>query len=396
MNKKDIAGIRKQFKLHNDLLTIHDIFHVYITKDSSDIYHQQITSFELLEDEQKELFMTNFKKVLSGQLDQKLFELKFRRDDEDDSPFILHQGLTCGNREEWTEQMLKVVEKMLADKQYEMDLVVTFIRGEYLQSMKPIGEDESSRDTVQAHPFILCSVNQTEEPKKELLFDYIGKEFKYNVMVDPIINLKKPVAGFLYPTIQDQAQDVNHVLYSAGKENDLNEHFIENVLQAEDIVTAEEDKFVFEEVVKDVAGDQMNTATLSSVYDEIQQLVEAHEENDEPVSKLDTKDVESVLTNSGIQDVSTEKIESTVKDMTDDETYEFKTQNIVPKYTSKSIKIETKAADLKVSPQNLKYIRQVNLNGKLCLVLELDENAVIDGFEMIPEVLYEKADDEDE
>src|SRR5699024_9125459 len=151
-----------------------------------------------------------------------------------------------------------------------------------------------------------------------------------------------------------------------------------------DIVTAAVDKFVFDEVVKDVAGEQMNTATLSSVTDETQQPVEAHKANNEPVSKLDSYDMASVLTNSGIHDVSTEKIESTVRNTTDDETDEFKTQNIVPKYTSKSIKIETKAADLKVSPQNLKYIRQVNLNGKLCLVLELDENAVIDGFEMIP------------
>jgi len=51
-------------------------------KESSDIYHQQSLPFELLEEEQKELFMDNFKKVLSGQLDEKLFELKFERDVE--------------------------------------------------------------------------------------------------------------------------------------------------------------------------------------------------------------------------------------------------------------------------------------------------------------------------
>ncbi|MUV37656.1 hypothetical protein JNUCC1_01462 [Lentibacillus sp. JNUCC-1] len=129
MNKKDIADIRKQFKLNNDLLKIHDIFNVYIMKESSEVYHQQSTSFELLEDEQKELFMANFKKVLTGQLDQKLFELKFQRDVEDSSQLILHQGLLSDDREAWTDEMLRLVEKMLTDKQYDMDVVLTFIRG---------------------------------------------------------------------------------------------------------------------------------------------------------------------------------------------------------------------------------------------------------------------------
>lgn len=62
MNKKDIANIRKQFKLNNDLLKIHEIFNVYIMKESSDIYHYQSMPFEMLEEEQKELFMGNFKK----------------------------------------------------------------------------------------------------------------------------------------------------------------------------------------------------------------------------------------------------------------------------------------------------------------------------------------------
>ncbi len=367
-------------------------------KESSEIYHQQTSSFELLEDEQKELFMSNFKKVLTGQLDQKLFDLKFQRDVENSSQLILHQGLLSDDTEEWTGHMLRLVEKMLHEKQYEMDIVVTFIRGEYMKPMKRRNEEteQSERDAVYSHPFILCSMNRTQDPKKELLFDYIEKEFKYNFVVDPVINLKAPISGFLFPTIRDHAADVNHVLYSAGKANELNYHFIEDVLNASDIMTAEEDKFVFEEIVKNVAGDQMNTATLSNVYDEIHRVIEEHEEDEtDDVSKLDYRDVEQVLKHSGIEDVDTEKVEKAFKTVIDDENYELKAENIVPKYTSKSIKIQTKVADIKVSPQDLRYVRQVHLNGKLCLMIEVEENTVIEGFEMIPEALFEKAKNDD-
>ncbi|MFD2759713.1 DUF4317 domain-containing protein [Lentibacillus juripiscarius] len=397
MDKNDIANIRKQFKVDNDLLEIHDIFNVYIMKESSDIYHHQSVPFEMLEQEQKELFMDNFKKVLSGQLDEKLFELKFQRDAENNSQLILHQALLSNDTEEWKGQMLKLVEKMLKDKQYEMDIVVTFIRGEYMKPMKRQSEEaeESERDTVYSNPFILCSMNKTQDPKKELLFDYVEKEFKYNIVVDPIINLKAPISGFLFPSITDSAADVNHVLYSAGKKNEPSYHFIEEVLNAEEIMTAAQDKLVFEEIVKNVAGDQaINTSTLSNVYDEIHRVVEENEEEDVP--KLDYKDVENVLTSSGIEDVNTEKVESAFKTVLDDERYEFKATNVVPKYDSKSIKIETKIANISISPQDLRYVRQVHFSGKRYLMMEVDENAVIEGFEMIPEALFQKAPEDEE
>src|SRR5690625_7385477 len=122
--------------------------------------------------------------------------------------------------------MLHLVEKMLKDKQYEMDIIITFIRGEYRKPMKRQSEEseESERNTVYSHPFILCSMNKTLDPKKELLFDYVEKECKYNIVVDPIITLKAPISGFLFPTITDNATNVNHILSSTSKTNDLNNY----------------------------------------------------------------------------------------------------------------------------------------------------------------------------
>ncbi|WP_010529993.1 DUF4317 domain-containing protein [Lentibacillus jeotgali] len=397
MDKQDISNIRKQFKVDNDLLNIHDIFNVYIMKESSEIYHHQSMPFEMLEQDQQELFMENFKKVLSGKMDEKLFELTFQRDVENNSQLLLHQGLLSNDSKEFNEQMLRLVEKMLKDKQYEHDMVVTFIRGEYMKPMKRQSEEaeDSDRDTVYSNPFILCSVNKTQDPKKELLFDYAEKEFKYNIVVDPIINLKAPISGFLFPSITDNAADVNHVLYSAGKKNELNYHFIEDVLNAEEMMTAEQDKLVFEEIVKNVAGDQpINTSTLSNVYEEINRVVEESEEEDRPA--LDVRDVENVLTTSGIEGVNTEKVEAAFKTVIDDERHEFKANNVIPKYNSKSIKIETKIANIAISPQDLRHVRQVHFNGKRYLMMEVEENTVIEGFEMIPEALTQKAPENEE
>lgn len=66
MNKKDIANIRKQFKMNNDLLRITDMFNVYVMKESSDIFHYQSQPFGMLDQDQQELFLHNFKKLLAG------------------------------------------------------------------------------------------------------------------------------------------------------------------------------------------------------------------------------------------------------------------------------------------------------------------------------------------
>ncbi|RKQ29692.1 DUF4317 domain-containing protein [Oceanobacillus halophilus] len=397
MNKKDIANIRKQFKVGNDLLKINDIFNVYIMKESSEIYHHQSQAFELLDQDQQELFMNNFKKVLTGQLDQKLFELKFQREAENNSQLILHQGLLSSDVDSWKEQMLHIVEKMLKDRQYEMDIVVTFIRGEYLKPTKRQSEEteESNRDTVYSHSFILCSINKTQEPKKELLFDYVEKEFKYNIVVDPIINLKAPVGGFLFPSFTNNAADVNHILYSAPKAYEPDYYFIEEVLNGEDMMTAEDDKIVFEEIVKDVTGDRLNTSTLANVYEEIHRVIEENEEEEEEVPKLDYKDVERVLAMSGIEDVDTKKVESAFQKVIDDGNYELKASSIIPKYNSKSIKIETKLAKIAISPQDLRYVRQVNFSGKRYLMIEVEEDTVIEGFTMIPEAFNNNVEDKE-
>ena len=382
MNKKDVANIRKQFKLDNDLMNITDIFNVYIRKESSDLYHQESQPFSMLDQEQQELFLNNFKKVLTGQLDTKLFEVKFQREAENHSQHILYKGLQSNNVEKWKEQMLLIVFKMLKDQPFTMDTVITFIRGEYYKptKRKHIESEESDRDEVYKHPFILCSINKTEQPQKALVFDYIEKEFKSNVVVDSVINLKSPVAGFLFPCFTDNSTDVNHILYSAGKPNQPDPYFIEEVLNGEEIMTAQEDKKIFEEIVKDVVGDQVDASTLANVYEEVNRMIDDHEEEDSP--KLDYKDVERALKVSGVEDVNTDKVEMSFQKVADDEKYELKASNIVPKYHSKSIKIKTKVADIAISPQDLKYIKQLNYNGKRCVLIEVDEDTEIEGFKL--------------
>ncbi|TWT00586.1 DUF4317 domain-containing protein [Planomicrobium sp. CPCC 101079] len=392
MNKNDIADIRKRFKLDTDLLKITDIYNVYIKGETTEIFHEESRSFSLLDREQQELFLANFKKVLGGKLDEKLFEVKFQRQEEgqeDHTQRLLYDGLEADDADDWKANMQRIALKMVEDKTYEKDMVITFIRGTYFKTTKrePDETEIDMRDEVYTTPFILSSINQTELPKSSLVFDFIEREFKSNVLADPVIKLTSPIGGFLFPSFTDNAADVNHIIYAASKANNPDFQFIENVLNGEEIMTAEEDKAVFEEIVKAVIGEEVNSRTLAGVYDEINHMlvVEKESEDEEDTPTLDTVEVTRVLKASGVKDVSTEKVERAFQRVVEDKNYEMKASHVIPSYASKSIKISTKVADIKISPQDLRYVKQVNYNGKRCLLIEVEEDTMIEGFKLLQE-----------
>lgn len=387
MNIKDIANIRKQFKLNNDLIEIREIFNVYIQKESGDIYHHICQPFQMLEKEEKELFLANFKKVLTGSLDAKLFELKFQHDVEDSTQTILFEGLRAESTENWKEYMLQIVGKLFANTTYEFDTVVTFIRGEYRKPVRKrdLESEEGGNDEVYSNQFILSSLNKTDQPKKALLFDYIEKEFKSNNAFDPIINLTSPLSGFLFPAFNDNYADVNHILFYAGKVNQPNETFIEEVLNCEEIITAEDDKDSFEQILKQVVGEEVDSRIIANVYEEIDKMVQENEENEdsETPPMLDYRDVERILEVSGVENVDSAKVEHAFKAVIDNEKHEFKASSLVPK----KIKINTSVADVSISTKDLKNVKYIMYQGKRCLLVEIDEDVVVEGFRLELETL---------
>jgi hypothetical protein len=323
--------------------------------------------------------------------------VKFQRQAEeqtDHTQRLLYEGLQTEDKGEWKAHMQKIALKMVQDKQYEKDMVVTFIRGNSFKTTKrqPDETEIDMRDEVYNTPFILCSMNQTELPKSSLVFDFGEKEFKSSLMTDPVIKLASPIGGFLFPSITDNAADIHHILYAASKANKPDFQFIENVLNGNEIMTAEEDKAVFEEIVKAVIGDEVNSKTLANVYDEINSMLvvdEEYEDEEESMPTLNAKEVERVLKASGVKDVSTEKVERAFQQVVDDRTYEMKASHIIPSYASKSIKISTKVANISISPQDLRYVKEVNYNGKRFLMIEVEEDTMIEGFKLLPEELLE-------
>ena len=98
---------------------------------------------------------------------------------------------------------------------------------------------------------------------------------------------------------------------------------------------------------------------------------------------LDYRDIGRILKVSGVENVDTDKVEHAFKAVVDDEKHEFKASSLVPK----TIKIKTKVANVSISPKDLKNVKYITYEGKRCLLLEIDEDVVVEGFRLESETL---------
>ena len=386
MNKKELANIRKEFKLDSGMLKIGEIYSVYLKKDNVQIdyepvIHSEFNHFESMDMDKKELFLGNFKKVLTGALDTKIFELDFQNIEEDDNTQkSLSGAIKASDKEEIKSYINKIISKIAANYKYETDVVITFIKAEYWLGSSHVNmdADESIDDAVQAFNFILSSVNKIDIPKRTLKFDYTDKEFKANSVLDSVINLNAPLEGFMFPSLTSGYSDINKILYYASKPKELNISFIENVLNCGFKFTAEDEKNCFGDILKSIIGDKIKPELMQDIYANIYELSEQFEEGENPI--LGANDVKNILNNCGAEIIC--DIETAFEE-TCGIKYDFKINNIVPDFNSKSIKITSDIANITLTPKDLNSVKQVrNKDGRRCLLIEIEDDIVIEGFKL--------------
>ena len=384
ITKKDIATIRKEFKEDSFKLRIKDLFVVYIQKGKAEIFHHEHTAFTMLDADQQELYRQNFKKVLAGNLDEKLFEIKFNTAIQEDHAQSALLKATSGSVEDFKEVALDLVARTVNEENtYEDDVIFSFIRAEYRLYEKKKKGDDQEEDRSMIENFIFGTMNKTSTPKKALMFDYTNKEFKPNLVLDAMINLTTPVQGFMFPTfLKTFNVDVNHVLYSTSKKNVWDRYFIENGLHGkmDDVDTAENEAAYFNEVLHTVLDGKASPKVISDVFYRINRVIESEQEEEDydgsPIV-LDYKDVSNILIASGVEIEDPAEIKAVFKEVVDNEKYEFNAEHIM---AQKDIQIDASLAKVKMSTVDLQKIKQVRQpNGKLTLVIEIDDEVQVNG-----------------
>lgn len=377
MNKKTLGFLRKQFNYGNEDVTFNRIIHVYVRPDSG-VQHVESQNFGFLEAKEQILYLENIKKLLGGKLESKQFVVPFQS--ENTTKSILEEAVyEEGNALD--EILSTFVSERIDHLRYGGDLVFTFLQGAFYAPTKSKEEDEEQSVRTNTS-FIVGVVNGMQIAPDSVRFDFKDKKFETNKELDRILNLSKPLDGFVYPALTDVGtQDMRHILYSAGKSEQPSVHFVQDVLQGVHRRTEKQEKEAFESVLLQIIGEKVDMEYLLNVYNAIRTEVFM---DDEPLY-VKASTLQQILGNIGI-DFDVTDIEDIFDDVLGDRNYAFLGHNIVLKNEGKSTKLVTRLSHVTLSPTDLKNVKSVlNNKGQKCILIEVDEDLRVGGFIINPE-----------
>lgn len=389
MNKKDLSQIRKEFKAEGYKINYGAITNVYLKKRDmgAEVIGKETRHFNALDETKKELYYTNFKKVLSGAIDTKVFDLCFiDTENEDNTQKILYSALEGTDSDE---KLDKLIEKLCQNYLYDNDVVVTILRADYMGGSTRKNEDDEDDEISIKMSFILSSINKVEFPERALMFDFNNKTFDTNSALDSIVNLKFPADGFMFPLYVDGYGDVNKILYYSSKvKDDAKKTFVEQVLNCEFKYTAEAEKDCFNSVLKLAIGDKISSSAMQTVYEKINDFMEIADEGSVPT--VDAKTLEKIVVSSGIS--LKQPIHEALEEVMYKSDHDFKISNVIPDIDAKSLKLSNEKTSITISPKDLNSVRQVrDKSGKKCLLIEINDDVTINGFALETEEFEDEA-----
>lgn len=365
MGKKDISSLKKSLKINSKNISINKLYTFYFKEHSKDIINSEEKVFDLLEEDVQELYIENCKKILTGNIGEKLFELDFVISESEIEDFR-SQLLYVTN--EQSENKINVLESIAKDicinNQYDSDVIINFIDFKYWNK------------NIDNKTFLLCSVNKISPNKKAVKYDYDSNTFSASSSLELVVELKYPLQGFLFPYIEENDLIDHKLLYNNGKLKTLDGSFINETLNCIFKDSNIQQKEQFNNIIKFMNKEGIDLDKLQSFFEDILERKEIEEE--QFIGLKDIKQYASAQSGIHLEDV--EKIFTMV---VGSKQYEFNSESIIPNFKGKSIKIENNNISLNLNPQNLKDVKQyMNQKGELFLVAKLREKVYYENIEI--------------
>lgn len=406
MNKKDILELKRRFK--KDACTFTRLCGCYVDADRNKVTTFGET-FLNLEDEEFYKYLEIAKKVMSGTIANNILELEFPLAEE-----------AAGGRQQFLMGLRESALKNdgLMDAFY--DLVIENYRyvGNYLilvfhdayDVMTKTSDNNKLDESEEVYEYLLCAICPVTLSKPGLGYredeNRIGPRIR-----DWVVGV--PDTGFVFPAFTDRSSDIHSVMFYTRDVKTPHAEFMEGALGCDPKFTATEQKLTFQNIVKDVIGedDETSEAVFLDIQDNLNDLIPVTEEDapePEP-TPVTLSTISSVLSESGVTEEQAAVIEKTYEDVFGEELPPAE-HLVDPKLLEANAKrkeklelvqqvenlkqqleetrslpvedpdgedvpeVKTYDVILRVKPEKVGQIHSQMIDGQKCLVIPMDEN----------------------
>ncbi len=368
MNKKEISEIKKQFTQAKCAIT--RICGCYVDGEKNKKTELK-QAFLALPEEEMFKYFNIFRKALSGTIGKNLLNMEFPLEAEEEGgtqDFLMQLKTSALKDENLLEEFYdKVIEHYYSVENY----LILLIHAVYDVPGKAADNEEMFDASDEVYEHILCCICPVTLSKPGLAYDEESNSFKTRVC-DRVVDM--PDIGFLFPAFNDRSADIHGLLYYAAKPEELRFDFVEPVLGCEVPMSAGGQKETFQTIVEETLGEDCEYEVVKTIHEKLNEMIEEKKDEPEPVI-LDKAEVKRLLEYSGVEEEKLTDFDEYYEAAAGERT-QFVATNVA---NTRQFEIKTPDVVVKVSPDRTDLVQTKIIDGRKCLVIELNDQVQVNG-----------------
>ncbi|MCM1091494.1 MAG: DUF4317 domain-containing protein [Muribaculum sp.] len=372
MTKQEINELKKLFTIKNCSITRICGCYVDGEKNKKTDFRQ---AFLALPEEEMFKYFEIFRKSLTGNLGKNLLNLEFPLQSEE-SGGTQEFMLRLRDSKLKDETLLEAFyDKIIETYEYVGNYLILLVHDVYDVPGKTLDGLDMEDASDEVYEYILCCICPVDLSKPGLSYNPEENVFQNRVR-DWVVGM--PETGFLFPAFNDRGADIHGALYYSKDAEELKESFMEQLLGCPTPMSAGAQKETFQTLIEETLGETCELEMVKNIHEKLQEMVEEHKEEPSPLV-LDKNEVKTLLAGSG---VANEKLEEL------DRIYEAAGENTAlyanNVFNARSFDVKTPDVVIKISPDRTDLIGTRRIDGRECLVIELDGNIEVNGITVRP------------
>ncbi len=374
MNKKEISEVKKLFTPAGCAIT--RICGCYV--DSEKEKRTEIKqAFLSLPEEEAFKYFTIFRGAMSGSLGKNLINMEFP----------LHTEAEGGTQEfllKLRDSQLKddaileeFYDKVIANYDYAENYYIILIHCAYDIPAKASDGMEMFDASDYVYEFIQCSICPVKLSKAGLCYNSMNNTIE-NRSRDWLV--EAPDLGFLFPAFNDRNTDLHSLLFYSKNAEELKIQLIDEVLGCTIPMSAKSQKETFQAIVEETLGEHCDFETVKNIHESLNEMLEEKADDPEPLT-LDKYQVKRLLENHGADPERLQELDTIYP--TDEKSREasFLATNVA---STRSFEIKTPDVSIKVAPDKTYLVQTKMVEGRSCIVIEVNEHVEINGINVKP------------
>lgn len=367
MNKKETAEIKKNFSDKSGFFIMERVLTAFIDAEKN-VRCQNVNSCLTMPVEEHDVYDETLKKVLNTNVGKAFVEYEFPNEayDEGKPQFILYNLLKSELKDEIAcEEFLNHIANNIA---YEGPFAVITAYCVYTIRKKDKNDEFASEGEDEIYRYLLTALCPVNTPSDGFVFDSFSNEISKKENTELIIS-KAPSDGFLYPVFSNRSSDINHVMYYSKSANKPNISVVENVLGCTFVMSAENEKSSFQNILKSVVGDDLDYMLIKTVNEKIQEVVEENKD-DTDKAVIDNSALKDILSDIGVPEERVQMVEPVYEKVCGNAP--LTAANLVETKTV----LSSAGITVNIKPSAAGKVRTSVVDGRRCLLIDIDDPTI--------------------